>query len=66
MAANPLARELGLAVEDPLVIDDVEAYPWDEAADLVVVGLGGAGGLSFADCVFSGRRAARHAARANR
>lgn len=37
------ARELGLEIEDPLVIDDPDTYPWDEAADLVVVGLGGAG-----------------------
>ncbi|MBS0577918.1 MAG: FAD-binding protein [Proteobacteria bacterium] len=30
-------------VEAPLVIDDVEAQRWDDAADLIVVGLGGAG-----------------------
>ena len=30
-------------VEAPLVIDDVEAHPWNDSADLVVAGLGGAG-----------------------
>lgn len=53
----------------PLVVEDVEDAQWDDTADLVVVGLGAAGvcsrqyvsGLSLADCVYSGRRAARHA-----
>jgi 3-oxo-5alpha-steroid 4-dehydrogenase len=31
------------AVEAPLVIDDASAHHWDDAADLVVVGFGGAG-----------------------
>jgi 3-oxo-5alpha-steroid 4-dehydrogenase len=43
VSIRPLAQELGLAVEDPLVLDDPDAHPWDEEADLVVVGLGGAG-----------------------
>ena len=43
MSIRPLAQELGLEVEDPLVLQDPEAHPWDEEADLVVVGLGGAG-----------------------
>jgi 3-oxo-5alpha-steroid 4-dehydrogenase len=37
------ARKLDVAIEDPLVIADPDAFAWDEAADLVVVGLGGAG-----------------------
>ena len=37
------ATKLGVAVEDPLVIADPDAFAWDETADLVVVGLGGAG-----------------------
>lgn len=43
MPVNAAAREVGLAVEDPLVVDDPDALAWDEEADLVVVGLGGAG-----------------------
>jgi 3-oxo-5alpha-steroid 4-dehydrogenase len=37
------AQKLGAAIEDPLVVADPETFPWDETADLVVVGLGGAG-----------------------
>ena len=37
------ANRLGVAVEDPLVIVDPDTFAWDETADLVVVGLGGAG-----------------------
>src|ERR1700677_4897327 len=41
---NPAeATKLGVAIEDPLVIADPDAFAWDETADLVVVGLGGAG-----------------------
>ncbi|WP_287460145.1 FAD-binding protein [Sphingomonas sp.] len=43
MTVSPLAAGLNLAVEDPLVLDDPDAHPWSETADLVVVGLGGAG-----------------------
>lgn len=43
MTVSPLAAGLNLAVEDPLVLDDPDAHPWTETADLVVVGLGGAG-----------------------
>ena len=37
------ARGLGLEIEDPLILGNPEAHPWSEVADLVVVGLGGAG-----------------------
>jgi len=37
------ATKLGVAVEDPLIVADPDAFAWDETADLVVVGLGGAG-----------------------
>jgi 3-oxo-5alpha-steroid 4-dehydrogenase len=37
------ANKLGVAVEDPLVVADPDKFAWDETADLVVVGLGGAG-----------------------
>jgi 3-oxo-5alpha-steroid 4-dehydrogenase len=37
------AKKLDVAIEDPLVIADPEQFKWDETADLVVVGLGGAG-----------------------
>ncbi len=37
------ARKLDVAIEDPLVVDDPDAFAWNETADLVVVGLGGAG-----------------------
>jgi 3-oxo-5alpha-steroid 4-dehydrogenase len=37
------ATKLGVAIEDPLVVADPDGFAWDETADLVVVGLGGAG-----------------------
>src|SRR2546423_1438717 len=37
------AGKLNVAIEDPLVVDDPDAFAWDETADLVVVGFGGAG-----------------------
>jgi 3-oxo-5alpha-steroid 4-dehydrogenase len=43
MPVNDTARDLGLDVEDPLIVDRPDALDWDEEADLVVVGLGGAG-----------------------
>ncbi len=43
MSIASKARDLGLDIEDPLVLDDVDAHRWDEDADLLVVGLGGAG-----------------------
>lgn len=43
MTTASKARELGLEIEEPLVLDDPNAHDWDETADLVVVGLGGAG-----------------------
>lgn len=36
-------RDWGLAIDPPLQLADPEAHPWAEAADMVVVGLGGAG-----------------------
>jgi 3-oxo-5alpha-steroid 4-dehydrogenase len=42
-APSRLAADLGLSVEDPLILDEPDAAAWDETADLVVVGLGGAG-----------------------
>ncbi|WP_428312400.1 FAD-binding protein [Hydrocarboniphaga sp.] len=30
-------------IQPPRLIDDVDAFPWDDHADLIVVGLGGAG-----------------------
>jgi 3-oxo-5alpha-steroid 4-dehydrogenase len=38
--SNPLWAS---QVEAPLVIDNASAYPWNDAADIVVVGFGGAG-----------------------
>jgi 3-oxo-5alpha-steroid 4-dehydrogenase len=40
---SSLAADLGLSVEDPLVLDNPDEIIWDETADLVIVGLGGAG-----------------------
>jgi 3-oxo-5alpha-steroid 4-dehydrogenase len=37
------SAKLGVAIEDPLVVADPDNFAWDETADLVVVGLGGAG-----------------------
>jgi len=37
------AARLGVGIEDPLVLSDPDQFSWDETADLVVVGLGGAG-----------------------
>jgi 3-oxo-5alpha-steroid 4-dehydrogenase len=37
------SAKLGVAIEDPLIIADPDNFAWDETADLVVVGLGGAG-----------------------
>lgn len=39
----PHGAQWGLQIEPPLRLADVERHPWDESADLVVVGLGGAG-----------------------
>lgn len=43
MTASPLAAELNLHVEEPMILDDPDAHPWTDEADLIVVGLGGAG-----------------------
>ncbi len=37
------ATKLGVAIEDPLIDENPDTFAWDETADLVVVGLGGAG-----------------------
>ena len=37
------ARQWGISIDQPLIIDDVDGHPWDDSADLVIVGLGGAG-----------------------
>jgi 3-oxo-5alpha-steroid 4-dehydrogenase len=37
------SAKLGVAIEDPLVVANPDNFAWDETADLVVVGLGGAG-----------------------
>ncbi|MDB5975925.1 MAG: hypothetical protein JWR07_2685 [Nevskia sp.] len=39
----PHGAEWGLQIEPPLRLADPERHTWDESADLVVVGLGGAG-----------------------
>ncbi len=36
-------RDWGLAIDAPLVLDNPDAHDWNDIADLVVVGLGGAG-----------------------
>lgn len=43
MSIAAKAREVGLEIEDPLVLADPDAHGWDDEADLVIVGLGGAG-----------------------
>ncbi len=42
MSADELASRWDLPIEPPLTVDP-EQHPWSEAADLVVVGVGGAG-----------------------
>jgi len=37
------AADVGVPVEQPLLVEDVDAVAWDESTDLLVVGLGGAG-----------------------
>jgi 3-oxo-5alpha-steroid 4-dehydrogenase len=62
----------GLRVEESsgLVLDEAgQVIPGLYAAGRTAVGVASrtyVSGLSFADCVFSGRRVARHLARANR
>ena len=36
-------RDWGLSIDAPLTLEDPETHDWDEAADMIVVGLGGAG-----------------------
>lgn len=54
MSVATKARELGLQIEDPLVIVDPDSHTWDETADLVVVGLGGAGVAAALEAVERG------------
>lgn len=37
------AAKIGVGIEDPLIVSSPDEFSWDETADLVVVGLGGAG-----------------------
>lgn len=41
--AAAAARQVGLEIEPPLMIDDPNHFEWAEEADVMVVGLGGAG-----------------------
>lgn len=41
--ANAPIAQWGLAIDAPLRLDDIAAQHWDDTADMVVVGLGGAG-----------------------
>jgi len=43
MSVAEYARRLDVEISDPIVLDAPDDHPWDAAADLVVVGLGGAG-----------------------
>ena len=42
-AESPWGAQWGLRIEPPLRLADADRHPWHESADLVVVGLGGAG-----------------------
>lgn len=50
----PSGAQWGLQIEPPLRLRDVEQHPWDETADLVVVGLGGAGVAAALEAVEQG------------
>lgn len=50
----PSGAEWGLQIEPPLRLSDVGQHPWDETADLVVVGLGGAGVAAALEAVEQG------------
>jgi 3-oxo-5alpha-steroid 4-dehydrogenase len=43
LGAAEEGRRLGLQIEDPLIVVEPDAHSWADEADLVVVGLGGAG-----------------------
>lgn len=47
-------RQWGLAIDAPLNLPDPEAHSWDDAADVVVVGLGGAGVSAALDALERG------------
>jgi 3-oxo-5alpha-steroid 4-dehydrogenase len=42
LAGQPISQ-WGLAIDAPLRLDDPERHAWDDEADMIVVGLGGAG-----------------------
>src|ERR671928_186589 len=44
----------GLDIEAPQRIDDPDRYPWHASADLVVIGLGGAGYYPLRDAALAG------------
>ncbi len=48
--------QFGLHIESPQRIDDPDRFAWDESADLVVVGLGGAGVAAALEAVERGVR----------
>lgn len=48
------AQEVGVMVEEPLVLADANSHPWDERTDLVVVGLGAAGVVAALEAVEAG------------
>ena len=54
MTVAEKARELGLEIEDPRIVADPDSHPWDEEAELVVVGLGGAGVAAALEAVERG------------
>jgi 3-oxo-5alpha-steroid 4-dehydrogenase len=53
-AAGQPINQWGLSIDAPLTIADGDAHRWDEQADLVVVGLGGAGVSAALDALERG------------
>lgn len=47
-------RDWGLAIDAPLMLHDPDGHPWDDAADLIVVGAGGAGIAAMLEGVEAG------------
>ena len=54
MAITAQAAKVGLQVEEPLVLDNPDAHGWDDSAELVVIGLGGAGVAAALEAVERG------------
>ena len=50
------ARQLDIEIEDPLHIASADEWHWDAEADMVVVGLGGAGVAAALDGLERGLR----------